>query len=53
MKNILQRIRDAVSSRNLPAQFRAAQVSSILGIDFAGSFLVKRCQGHMEVMDVY
>lgn len=44
MIDVFQHIQDAVKSKKLPAEFRAAQVNRILGIDYAGNFLAKHCQ---------
>ena len=44
MENVFRHIQDAVKSHKLPVEFRAAQVNSVLGIDYAGRFLAKHCQ---------
>jgi len=44
MRDVFQHIQDAVKSRTLPIEFRAAPVNSALGIDYAGNFLAKHCQ---------
>jgi hypothetical protein len=44
MENVFRHIQEAVESHKLPIEFRAGQVNSILGIHYAGNFLVKHCQ---------
>ena len=42
----IQRIRSAVRSGKLGQKFRAADVNKLLGIDWAGTFLPKHCEGN-------
>jgi hypothetical protein len=44
--NTIRLIREAVTTGRIPAQFRAADVISTLGIRFAGTFLPKHCNGN-------
>jgi len=42
----IQRIRTAVRTGRLTEPFKAAHVNKLLGIDWAGTFLPKHCEGN-------
>jgi hypothetical protein len=42
----IQEIRDAVRRGRLGEPFKAADVNRLLGIDWAGTFLPKHCEGN-------
>jgi hypothetical protein len=44
--NTIRRIRRAVSKGDLKEPFNAADVNSLLGIEWAGTFLPKHCVGN-------
>jgi hypothetical protein len=45
-RQTIQRMRDAVRAGRLDEPFRAGDVNKLLGIDWAGTFLPKHCEGN-------
>jgi len=45
MKDVIGHIRNAVNSCKLKQPFRAAQVNTAIGIDYAGNYLAKHTKG--------
>lgn len=49
----IQRIRSAVRGGKLADPFKAADVNRLLGIDWAGTFLPKHCEGNGHTTELF
>jgi hypothetical protein len=46
-------IRSAVNAGRLKEPFRAADINTLLGIDWAGNFLPKHCEGNSYTTELF